>query len=259
MRGPRSTAATEATSQSTRTRRRRSTARTRTSRFRRSDNGGTSWTSKTSGVRSKHVRLRGGGECFLFITPFTMHAQTPTRLWAGGWYVWRNDRQRGQLVTDRAGDARFERQQGQRDRQTRRLTATACSWECRPRGRSAAVQRPRGTSATVWGVATPRAGYVLLGRLRPERRERRPTRPIRRSAHATSGSRSTAGRTGAAATAPGRAPCRHPVHTVVVDPANSSRLLHRPRTSASTSASTGAPTGRWRPPGSPTSRPRSSV
>jgi hypothetical protein len=50
--------------------------------IRRSDNGGGSFTTKTSGI---------SGDVFPFITVFRMDPTTPTRLWIGGRFMWRTD------------------------------------------------------------------------------------------------------------------------------------------------------------------------
>jgi hypothetical protein len=50
--------------------------------IRRSDNGGGSFTTKTSGI---------SGDVFPFITVFRMDPNTPTRLWIGGRFMWRTD------------------------------------------------------------------------------------------------------------------------------------------------------------------------
>ncbi|HEV2880956.1 MAG TPA: carboxypeptidase regulatory-like domain-containing protein [Pyrinomonadaceae bacterium] len=50
--------------------------------IRRSDNGGGSFVTKTSGI---------SGDVFPFITVFRMDPNTPTRLWIGGRFMWRTD------------------------------------------------------------------------------------------------------------------------------------------------------------------------
>jgi Fibronectin type III domain len=57
--------------------------------FAKSTNGGSNWFVKTSGTRANNCNFGAGGDCFLFITPFSMDASSSSRLFTGGWYVYR--------------------------------------------------------------------------------------------------------------------------------------------------------------------------
>jgi len=140
---------------------RRSTARTRTSRSGGSDNGGTSWTSKTSGVRSNTCDFAAGGRV-LPVHHALHHARADADPALGRRVVCLaettdsadNWSQTGQATPGSSANKVSAIDNAPTDG-NRLLVGMSTEGQILRLSNALAA-----TSATVWGVATPRAGYV---------------------------------------------------------------------------------------------------